>query len=220
MQRITQKQVIFWDWNGTILNDSAICVNGMNKLLHKYDYPSISHKTYETHFDFPVSKYYQNIGWDFNKHPFEKIGIEFMDFYQKDIAQAGLQPGVRKTFKLFSESGKKQFLISAMEHELLLKLTGAYQLHNVFESINGIEDHYGGGKEHVFNKVIEHHNLDKNEILMIGDTLHDAEIADNLGIDCLLLFSGHQSEKRIKTAGKPVIHSYRELNTSLRKILS
>lgn len=219
MLNIQDKSIVFWDWNGTILNDSGICVAAMNKLLSDYNYPEISRETYERYFDFPVSKYYENIGWNFNVHPFEKVGLEFMDHYRKDIAGADLQESVRETFDLLHKSGKKQFLISAMEHELLLQLTKSYHLHEVFDSINGIEDHYGNGKEHIFEKVIEKNNLDIAKIVMIGDTLHDAEIADNLGIDCLLLFSGHQSEKRIKTAGKPVIHSYRELNTSLRKIL-
>lgn len=220
MKKFLQKKVILWDWNGTILNDSVICIDAMNKLLRRYSYPSISRDTYETYFDFPVSEYYQNIGWNFEKHPFEKVGIEFMSFYQQDIVQAGLQKDVMETFKLFRQSGKQQFLISAMEHNLLLKLTGKYKLHEVFDAINGIENHYGNGKEHLFKMVMDKNNLKPSDILMIGDTLHDAEIAESLGIDCLLFYSGHQSEKRLKSAGKPVFYSYGELNTSLRKILS
>ncbi len=215
MINIREKSIVFWDWNGTILDDSGICIAAMNKLLKDYDYPEISRETYERYFDFPVSKYYENIGWNFNVHPFEKVGLEFMDYYRKDIPAADLQQSVRETFKLFYESGKKQFLISAMEHELLLKLTKSYHLHKVFDSINGIEDHYGNGKEHIFEKVIEKNNLNKAKIIMIGDTLHDAEIADSLGIDCLLLFSGHQSYERLKSSGKNIIKSYLELNSYL-----
>ena len=215
MNKISQKKVIFWDWNGTILDDSGICITAMNKLLNRYRYPEISRNTYEQHFDFPVSNYYQKIGWQFERHPFEQVGLEFMDIYKENIGDARLQQGVLKTFDFLKKSGKKQYLISAMEHDLLIKLTDNYHLHDVFDGISGIEDHYGGGKEHVFEKVIQQQTLNKADIMMIGDTLHDAEIADNLGIDCLLFYSGHQSMARLAHSKHQVIKSYEDLNRYL-----
>ncbi len=106
MINIREKSIVFWDWNGTILNDSGICISAMNKLLSDYNYPEISRETYERYFNFPVSKYYENIGWNFNVHPFEKVGLEFMDHYRKDISGAGLQGSVRETFELLDKSGK------------------------------------------------------------------------------------------------------------------
>lgn len=215
MNNITQKKVIFWDWNGTILDDSGICITAMNKLLNRYHYPEINRDTYEQHFDFPVSKYYQQIGWEFDRHPFEKVGLEFMDIYKEEIIDAPLQPRVLETFDLLKKSGKKQYLISAMEHGLLLQLTDKYHLHADFDGIKGIEDHYGGGKEHVFEKVIQQQKLNKADILMIGDTLHDAEIAENLRMDCLLFYSGHQSMARLAHSKFKVIKSYEDLNQYL-----
>jgi phosphoglycolate phosphatase len=35
------------------------------------------------------------------------------------------------------------------------------------------------------------------EILLIGDSLHDLEVSENLGLDCLLIAHGHQSKERL-----------------------
>ena len=34
--------------------------------------------------------------------------------------------------------------------------------------------------------------------LMIGDTDHDAEVAEAMGIDCVLVAAGHQSRERLE----------------------
>ena len=46
---------------------------------------------------------------------------------------------------------------------------------------------------------------------MIGDTLHDGEIAKELGCSCILFSNGHQDESLLKESGYRVINSYEEL---------
>ena len=43
--------------------------------------------------------------------------------------------------------------------------------------------------------------------MFIGDTLHDFEVADGLGMNCLLVAEGHQSEVRLKESGCEVVGS-------------
>ena len=52
------------------------------------------------------------------------------------------------------------------------------------------------------------------DTLMIGDTLHDAEVAEALGFDCLLFAGGHNSEWRLREKAG-VIQDFGELNQLL-----
>ena len=45
---------------------------------------------------------------------------------------------------------------------------------------------------------------------MIGDSLHDAEVAEALGWDCILIDRGHQSRRLLVTSGKPVVSNILE----------
>ncbi len=45
---------------------------------------------------------------------------------------------------------------------------------------------------------------------MVGDTVHDAEVARALGFDCILFAGGHNSEWRLAEKA-PVIHQMKEL---------
>ena len=44
-------------------------------------------------------------------------------------------------------------------------------------------------------------------MLLIGDTLHDAEVAAAADVDCVLVAHGHQSKERLKQSGAQVVDS-------------
>lgn len=52
-------------------------------------------------------------------------------------------------------------------------------------------------------------------MVVIGDTLHDCQLANEIGADCILLSTGHQSKDDLLTTGKPVINSLKELTKYL-----
>ena len=63
---------ILWDWNGTLINDTSLCVDILNELLSDYGSDPISIDFYRNHFSFPISGFYKiislpNTGIDFDK---------------------------------------------------------------------------------------------------------------------------------------------------------
>ncbi|MCB0413541.1 MAG: hypothetical protein KDD50_04370, partial [Bdellovibrionales bacterium] len=76
---ISDKKHILWDWNGTLLNDVDHAVNVMNSILCEHRLAPIDKKMYRQIFDFPVIKYYQKLGFDFNKESFESLCHKFVD---------------------------------------------------------------------------------------------------------------------------------------------
>jgi phosphoglycolate phosphatase len=58
-------------------------------------------------------------------------------------------------------------------------------------------------------------DINPNQVLMVGDTIHDHEVAQAMGVDCLLIPSGHQSRTRLEVCGVPVIEKLREVEKLL-----
>ena len=59
-----QYKHILWDWNGTLLDDSWLCVEVLNGLLKESGKPTITHETYKEHFNFPVIHFYEFLGFE------------------------------------------------------------------------------------------------------------------------------------------------------------
>jgi len=55
--------------------------------------------------------------------------------------------------------------------------------------------------------MLPHH---RSRVLLIGDTLHDAQVAEALQVDCVLVAHGHQSKQRLKQIEVPVADSLDE----------
>ena len=73
---------IIWDWNGTLLDDTWLCVEVLNGLLAKRNREPISKTTYRQNFGFPVIDFYNYLGFDTEIDSFEKISREFIDNYE------------------------------------------------------------------------------------------------------------------------------------------
>jgi phosphoglycolate phosphatase len=203
--------LIIWDWNGTLLNDVSVCVGAINLLLSDRNRPLIDVKTYLQIFTFPVKDYYQKAGFDFKNEPFEIPAMQFMDIYREQLVNAGLHTDSIFVLKQLQSLGFKQAVLSAMEQELLNKLLNQYEINSYFEETFGIDNHYGAGKIDRGKELIESMNLNPKECLLIGDTLHDAEVASALGCQCILFDGGHQSRERLETSGHKILSKLSEL---------
>lgn len=60
-------------------------------------------------------------------------------------------------------------------------------------------------------QLVKEMGIDKRKMLFIGDTRHDAEVAAQIGIDCILIAHGHHSQERLKPMGVPLLSSLNDL---------
>ena len=208
MQR---SKTIFWDWNGTLLNDLHICIDAINILLRERNKPVIDQQIYRNIFTFPVRDYYVKAGFDFEAEPFEKPALEFIEQYEQLIKEATLFDDVTESLDYFRKMEYKQMILSAMQQDLLNELVSSHNIEHYFSKISGIDDHYATGKVDKARKLISGLNSHDGEVIMIGDTVHDHEVGEELGIRVILVSRGHQSEERLKETGCEVARNFKEV---------
>ena len=215
--QLSIKKYLIWDWNGTLLDDAHTCVSCMNKLLEARNLPLLDLDSYREIFAFPVKDYYEKAGFDFSDEPFEKPAMEFIDLYYKALPQASLFPSVKDTLAHFTALGFSQSILSAMEHGSLVESLKAKGIATYFDIISGINDHYAHSKEEIGFEMLRKIGAEKDRILIIGDTLHDLEVGEALGVDVLLVANGHQSIGRLQKRSENVLESLDEVMTLFDK---
>jgi phosphoglycolate phosphatase len=206
-----QKEIILWDWNGTMLNDVDICVDSINQLLSSRQMRPINSKLYKEVFDFPVRNYYETLGFDFSFESFEDLSEEFISTYNSKIKNAALHAEVVEVLNYFQAKGKTQIVISAMEQKMLEKMLNEYKISHFFKDVMGLSDIYATSKVDLARKYIKREKLNVNDAVFIGDTLHDAEVAEENGIDIILVSNGHHSLERLSVNGYTIIDNLGEL---------
>lgn len=208
---LTPIKHIIWDWNGTLLDDVQLCVEIINSLLAKRSLPPLSLERYRQVFTFPVERYYEEIGFDFSSEPFESISTAFITAYERGRGRCKLAAGARETIEALAERGISQAVLSASKQNYLRQAIADQGLAQAFVAANGLDNHHAASKLDTGKAYLARQELDPAEILMVGDTLHDAEVAAAMGVSCCLVASGHQSRERLAAAGLPLIDNLYEL---------
>jgi phosphoglycolate phosphatase len=115
----------------------------------------------------------------------------------------------------FQELGFRQFILSAMEQKSLEESIENRGITPFFDGISGINNNLAHSKLENARELISNYKINPKESILIGDTIHDAEVAGDIGIDVVLVARGHQSEERLQKTGLPVINNLSKLKNLL-----
>jgi len=210
---------IIWDLNGTLLDDRWLCVDAINKSLLLRNLPEIDENRYLEIFCFPVEKYYLKLGFDFEKEPFTISGSEFIKNYNSRFHEPILHKGVIQLLDFVKTAGLSQSILSAGKQEYVDDWVIYHQLKDYFIKVLGIDNHYASGKKTLGMKWVKEMEYNPDNVLMVGDTLHDLEVANAMGIRCALVAQGHTSYTRLQDTGALVFNDLFEFKSYLQNHL-
>ena len=115
------------------------------------------------------------------------------------------------TIEKFQKLGTKQSVLSAYSLRTLNQMLEHFNLLPFFEEVKGLDNIYAASKLELGKELIQKLNLNGTRALLIGDTLHDAEVAIEFGIEAILITRGHQSKNALLKSGVPVFDSLEEM---------
>lgn len=210
---------IFFDFNGTLLDDLMLCFNIEESIMDRYKIKHVDLPFYLDNFCFPVKKYYERAGFDFNKISYKEVSETFMNEYvAREQKECKLYPGVKETLKTLKENGYKLYCYSASERKILNNQLKFYGIFDFFDGIIASDNIAAKGKLEYGKEYIEKNNIDVNTTLMLGDTAHDYEVATSLGLKPVLVSYGHNSEKLLKALNVPIINSFNDIIKTIKSL--
>ena len=214
-RRLTEYRHVVWDWNGTLMDDLDACLGSLNHLLDMHGRPPMDAESYKAIFEFPVIRVYAALGFPTDDFSFKMGSVAFMAHYEANRHACPLHPGTRETLSALRDAGLGQSVLSAYRHDLLEKIIGEYALSDFFHTLSGngdIEAHGKAGRARAHRESLA---LRAEDVLYIGDTLHDAETAEAMGADCILVAHGHQPRAKLVASGCRVAENFDELRSWL-----
>lgn len=202
---IKNKEHIIWDWNGTLLDDVSYAVSIMNTFLEEHSLPLIDKEHYRKIFDFPVLKYYQKLGFNFEKESFESLCHRFVDRFMNGIHSLPLIPEMKSLLQLLHSENYTQSILSATDQSNLDSMISHFSLNSTFKFVFGIDNKLADSKIDRGHELIKKSGICESKTVIIGDTLHDLDVARALNIDVVLISHGHQCPSRLRSHHEMVI---------------
>lgn len=189
---------ILWDFNGTLLDDVSYCHNILNEMLRNEKVATVDTlEDYRRVFQFPVKTYYRNVGFNLDNSSFDELSKYFIAAYLKDIDKTRLYEDVILVLKIFEESAIRQSIISASDQKILIEQIERLKIGHYFEEICGIDNIYASSKAEIAKGFVNNLQINKNEIVLIGDSVHDYQVAQECEIRCILVARGHEHKGKL-----------------------
>ncbi|HSN12227.1 MAG TPA: HAD hydrolase-like protein [Propionibacteriaceae bacterium] len=204
---------VVWDWNGTLLDDLETCVAVANALLEEFGLARLDGVAdYHARFRFPIIDYYADLGFDTSPSGnFEQAAQRYMELYGAASVRCSLHEGAVETLAALHDAGIRQVVISASQQENLLAQLAPFNVGRYLDAALGIADIYAASKESVARRWLDAQGLKAADVLFVGDSEHDFEIATALGATCLLYSGGHHARQHLSSLGAPVIDDLHEV---------
>lgn len=183
-----------WDWNGTLLDDVEAGLATVNVVLDEQGRPQLADAdAYRGSFGFPVREFYRRIGFD-TDDDFLTASHRYLEVFPTHVAAARLQDGAGEVLAALAARGLRQVLASATLDEVLTVQMAPHGITDHFETVIGVPDGAENpSKMSVVAAWLRSSGLQPGEVVMVGDTNHDEQIAEALGTRFIRFAGGHQA---------------------------
>ncbi len=190
---------LVWDWNGTLLDDTAAALGALNELLAARRLPTITLEFYRETFSFPVRPYYEFLGMDLAHENWDALAQSYHDAYH--ARPADLNHEARAALDYAKIQGWRQVLLSALRQDYLDAAVDRFGLRDYFAFVVGSDNLDGGSKQSrafaLKDLLCRADGGEMDDLVFLGDALHDKEVADALGARCILFSGGGHAHDRL-----------------------
>jgi phosphoglycolate phosphatase-like HAD superfamily hydrolase len=199
---VTRSHLV-WDWNGTLLDDLTLVIKATNHAFAAIGGPTVEAEEHRRQFRRPIAEYYAEVlGRAVDHDEFGKLDRIFHDAYRLGLTSCTLAGDASAAIKAWPGS---QSLLSMWFHDELVPAVDTYGLTGLFTRIDGLRTELGGGfKAGHLEAHLRELDIPGDQVVLIGDSLDDAEAAAANGAVCVLYTGGFTDPGRLRASGLPV----------------
>ncbi len=198
-------KLVIFDWNGTLLADSAGCIAAGNAVIEKFGGTPLSLEAYKEQFDFPSLDFYERQGADREAMISGGYADVFYSNYEENAAKSRTRKGARETLAWLSLHSIDAVILSnhmkdAIENQLRrLSLEGYFSA--VLGNVEIAATASGNNKIRRLREYLSLHGYDPLQAMVIGDSPEDIAIGKELGMRTVGIKDGYFSTPRLLAAG-------------------
>lgn len=223
-------KLIAFDWNGTLLSDTATCVRAENKALLAVGVKPISITKFQQTFNIPINKYWANLGFSnaFIKKHLQTIEDVFHLNYEKNSNHTRTRSGAKPILAWLRQKQIARVIYSNHNvpniHRQLVRLKIDPLIDEILANPargnnSNSPQNFIRHKEQKLAYYIKQNKFKPQEVISVGDTVEEIEVGKQYGYHTVAITGGYNSTARLKKA-KPdfLIHNMKDLIPIIKKL--
>ncbi|OHX14281.1 HAD family hydrolase [Chromobacterium sphagni] len=206
---------LVFDWNGTLIDDIELAVAAVNRCCERFQVPPVTRERYRRDFGFPIADFYARLGFDFARNSFAEIVAVYLGHFDAHVGHCRLHAGASELLDWADARGIGASVLSASQRDVLLQTLESKRLLHRFEHVVGLDHSHANSKLEEARQLQQRLRRPAASTLFVGDTLHDWEVASQVGWRVLLLDTGHQDHTRLQSSGAAICTGLGQLHAAL-----
>jgi phosphoglycolate phosphatase-like HAD superfamily hydrolase len=194
---------LVWDWNGTLLDDLSLVISATNAAFAAIGGPEVTADSHRRDFRRPILDYYGEVlGRIVDVDEFAMLDKTFHEAYRTGLVNVGLAADAEAAMRAWPGT---QSLLSMWFHHELVPVIEGYGLGGLLARVDGLRAELGGDRKAAY--LAEHLTaleLSGASVVLIGDSVDDADAAASVGAACVLYTGGFTDPARLRDVGVPV----------------
>ncbi|MBP5466834.1 MAG: HAD hydrolase-like protein [Clostridia bacterium] len=214
--------LILFDVDGTLLDTSEGIISSVSYIVEKYGLISPDSRTLKSFIGPPMQESFTRV-FGMDKERAMELAIDYRVRYSKDdLLKATPYDGIYDVMEYLKKNGKKYSIATYKRQDYAEKIMREFGFFEGAVSVIGADFDYKLKKKDIIEKCVREAGItDLKRVLMIGDTVYDADGAKAAGVDFLGVFYGFgfrnkEDLKQVKNVGG--VNTPREIIDFLERI--
>ena len=220
-------KLIAFDWNGTLLSDTAPTLRAENAALKAIGAKPLTLKQFQRHFDIPITKYWASLGFTqaFIKKHIETIEDVFHITYEKNSNRTRTRSGAKELLIFLKQKNISAVIYSNHNVPNIRRQLVRLKIEQKFREI--LANAASTDNPQVFNRnkdikladYIKKNKIKPGEVVSIGDTEEEIHVGKKYGYHTIAISGGYNTIARLKKQ-KPdfLIHNLAEVKNIVTKL--
>jgi phosphoglycolate phosphatase len=190
---------ILFDLDGTLTDPYFGITNSVKYALKKFDIVENNENILKLFIGPPLEKSFIEF-YQFNNNK-AKLAVEYYREYfsEKGIYENKLYDKIDILLEKISESNRYNILATSKPKKFAMEILKYFEINNFFYDIVGSNiDGTLSEKDEIIKYIIEKHNLNKEETIMVGDRKYDIIGANKNNIHSVAVMYGYGSKEELE----------------------
>ncbi len=197
-------RIVTWDFNGTLLADSQLCVNAGNHVIREYGGTPLPRRQYSQKFEFPALEFCYKQGADRERLTAELYRQGFYGYYTSRASRCRTRQGAREILAWLKRQGVTSVILSNHLMDDISAQLERLGLDEYVERILANESQQaamaGNNKIARMRAYLDTVDVNTSDSWIIGDSPEDVGIGKSLGFRTVAVVDGYFSASRLRAS--------------------
>lgn len=187
---MSKYKCVLFDLDGTIIDSSSGVKKSILETIKLLKLPTMTEEELEACIGPPIQNSFQKI-YNMQKNDADAAAAVFRKIYrEKNLFDAVIYDDMLVLIEFLRKKNMKIMIATYKREDYTVELLEKFELYDKFDFVKGSDFEGKLTKSDIMNICIDECGCSREEVVMIGDTIHDLNAANELGVDFIAVTYG------------------------------